>query len=112
MLGTSLFDRLTDCSRRGKDDGGAIALHAGADDNRPARCWTKLARIGLEAQVEFPDLLALPICGIDGVRIAAIPDSAHLARGRSFAQIHPLVTRAEAPLLGLRRLVIRNGPQV
>src|SRR6266513_889937 len=108
MLWASLFDRLTDFPRRGKDNGDAIALHAGADDDRPAGGRSELARVGLEAQVELPDLLALAVRGVHRVGSAAMPDGGHLARGRSSAQIQPWV----AHLPGLRRLALGNGPQV
>src|SRR2546423_9771695 len=58
MLRASLLDRFTDLFRCGEDDGCAIALHAGANDNRLAWHRAELARVGLQPQVELPDLLA------------------------------------------------------
>src|SRR3981189_89259 len=106
MLWASLFDRFTDFPRRGKDKGCAIALHAGANDNRLARRRAELARVGLEAQVEFPDLLALAVRGVHRVGIAAMPDGGPLAFGWRLAKV-------ELPAsLGRRRLASRNRLQV
>src|SRR5207302_9964335 len=105
MLWTNLLDRLTDFPRRGKDNGGAIALHAGADDDRPAGGRSELARVGLEAQVELPDLLALAVRGVHRVGIAAMPDGGHLAFGRRLAKIKLLAAhghRSAPALLSLR----------
>src|SRR2546423_13702397 len=71
MLRASLLDRFTDLFRCGEDDGCAIALHAGANDNRLAWHRAELARVGLEAQVELPDLLAPAIGGGDRVGVTA-----------------------------------------
>src|SRR5437899_1811978 len=58
---TRLLDELTDLLRRCKHHGRAIALHAGADCNGLAWERAEPARIGLESQVEYPDLLVLAV---------------------------------------------------
>src|SRR6266850_5961786 len=98
MLWASLLDRFTDLFRCGEDDRRAIALHAGTNDNRLAWRRAELARVGLEAQVELPDLLAPAVRGVDRVGIAAMLDRSDLSFGRSLAQV-------ELPaLLSRRRL--------
>src|ERR1700740_2723737 len=102
MLWTSLLDRLTDLPRRSKDDGNAIALHAGANGDRLAWRRTELARVGFEAQVEFPDLLASPIRRVDRVRVAAVWDRGDLPRARGLAQVDLLILHPHHPSALLR----------
>src|ERR1041384_4262009 len=82
-----LLDELTDLFRRSEHDGRAIPLHAAADGDRLARKRPELARIGLEPQVEFPDLLGLAVRGADRVRVAAMRDGGHHPSRRRLAQI-------------------------
>src|SRR6185503_16065041 len=86
-LRTRRLDRSTDFSRRSKHDRCAIPLHPGADHHRLAGRRPELARVGLEAQVELPDLLALAVRRVDGIRVAAVSDRGHLSFWRRFFQI-------------------------
>src|SRR3981189_3309148 len=102
MLRARLLDRVTDLLGGGKDNGSPVALHAGADDDRLAGSRSELARVGLEAQVEFPDLLALSVCGVRGVGIAAMRDGGHLPLGRRLAKVEPVSARFTCLALGDR----------
>src|SRR6266576_2509653 len=66
------LDELTDFLWRCEDHGGTVALHTGADRDRFAGKRPKFARVGLEPQVELPDLLGFAVrCG-DRVGVAAL----------------------------------------
>src|SRR5712691_864637 len=84
---TRRFDEIADLARTGEHDGGPVALHAGADDDRLARRGAVLARIGLEAQVEFPDLVRLAVRRLHRIRVAAMLERGHLPFRRRLFQI-------------------------
>src|SRR5438876_12296393 len=109
-----LPDRLADLLRRSKDDRPAIALHPGPERYRLAGSRTVAARVGLEAQVEFPHFLALAVRGLDRIGVAAILDRAHLGRGGRLLQVWSLGRHAHhaAALCGLRRLVLLHHLEV
>src|SRR6266700_5082701 len=107
---TRRFDEIADLARTGEHDGGPVALHAGADDDRLARRGAVLARIGLEAQVEFPDLVHLAVRRLHRIRVAAMLERGHLPLRRRLFQIglapHHALPGAD------RRLALRNRLQI
>src|SRR5206468_5028171 len=74
-----LVNECRDLLRARKNDGGAVSLHAGADNDRLACRRSLGAAIRLEPQIEFPPGAALAVAGEDAVGIAAVTDRAHLA---------------------------------
>src|SRR2546430_4277773 len=64
--------RATDLLRRGKDDGGSIALHASWQQHRLASGRPHRARVCLEAQVELPERNDLAVLGRDVIAVAAV----------------------------------------
>src|SRR2546421_7687149 len=82
-----LLDEFADFLWRCEDHGGAVALHTGTDGDRLSGKRPELARVGLEPQVELPDLLGLAVrCG-DRVGVAALGDGSDLSFGRRLGQI-------------------------
>src|SRR5260221_4222556 len=77
-----LFDERADLSGCSKIHRSSISLHSGADDHGLARDRPVLARIGLEAQIEFPDLARLSVGGFHCVGVAAVADRHDLSGGR------------------------------
>src|SRR6266568_3973154 len=107
---TRRFDEIADLARTGEHDGGAVALHAGADYDGLARRRAVLPRIGLEAQVEFPDLVHLAVRRPHGIRVAAMLDRGHLPLRRRLFQIG-LAPHHALPVAG-RRLALRDRLQI
>ena len=78
-VGTSFADEPADLGQRGENNRGTIALHARAYDHGLAWRRPEVARVRLEAQVEFPDLVVLAIGGSYVIGVAAMADRGDLA---------------------------------
>src|ERR1051325_45984 len=101
-------DGLTDLLRGSKNDRSAVALHSGSHDHRLAGGRAELALIGLESEVELPDLLQLAVGGLDGVCVPAVLDGADLPSGRRGFKVGSRARHAHhaaAFCRGWRRLV-------
>src|SRR5213592_446281 len=103
-----LFDERTDLSGRSKDNRSAISLHSSPDDNGLTWKRSVLARIGLETQVELPDLARPAVRGFHRVGVAAVADGNDLTGRRRFFQVdlprlHHHAGAARRSELSLRR---------
>src|SRR6266480_3633073 len=107
-----VFDERTDLGGRSKNHRSSISLHAGSDDHRLARERPVLARIGLETQVELPDLARLAVGGFHRVAVAAVADGHDLSGGRRFFQVDlpRLHHHAAAARLGARSFSFGDRP--
>ena len=76
----SASDRSTDFRRIGEDHVGTVAHHAGRDQRWCMLFRAFAARIRLQAQITFPELVRLPVCRGHGVSVFAVADGADTKR--------------------------------
>src|SRR6516162_4793789 len=67
-------DEAADFLRLGENHIRAVSHHTGSHEGRRALLRTIVADIGLEAQVAFPEIAHLPVCGGDLIGVAAMID--------------------------------------
>src|ERR1700694_4873712 len=87
LFRTLRADEHADFAWRGEDNRCPVALHAGAHDDGFSWSRPELARIRLEAQIEFPDPVYFTVRRFHRVSVSTVADRRHLALRRRLFQV-------------------------